>query len=162
MDFEKAKEFIEASIKDFPEDVECLYQIILNHIELLEKNEKIENYNGDSSKQTIRFLMLNLIEGPVTNNRLQFFEGMSFIVYNWNLNVLNDPDITAYCLVSQKIIECFMSMKTSLLCGKKALETFHRYQSWLPPVNDVTIKYLDMLFEENERCCTEQKTDCCG
>ena len=162
MDFEKAKEFIEASIGDFQEDVGCFYKTMLSHIELLEKNEKIKSYSGINDKEIIRFLMLDLIEGQITSSRLQFFEGMSFVIYNWNLNVLNDPDITTYCLVSQKIIECLMSMKTSLLYGKKALETFHRYQSWLPPVNDVTIKYLDMLFKENEGCCAEQKTECCG
>jgi len=161
MDFEKAKEFIEASIKSFPEEVDCLYQTILKHIELLEKNEKIESYNGDSDKQVIRFLMIDFTEGPVTYDRIQFFEGISFVIYNWNLNVLNDPDINTYCLVIQKMVECFVSMKNTLLYGKKAMETFYRYQSWLPPVNEVAIKYLDILFKENKGCCAEQKTECC-
>jgi hypothetical protein len=152
MDFEKSKEFIEKHIEVFPDMVKEFYALILKHISQLEKNEPIEDFDVEAVKNTVRGMVVDFTDGPLNFNRLQFFEGMAFLVYNWNDNVLKDNDVYTHCISIKKFVECFAVLIKLTSSSKKALDTFNMYKSWAPAVNDVALKYLDELFKENEKC----------
>lgn len=152
MDFEKSKEFIEKHIGMFPDMVKDFYGLILRHISQLENNEPIEEFDVEFIKNTIRGMISDFTEGPLNFSRLQFFEGMAFLIYNWNDNVLKDNDVYTHCISMKKFVECFAVLIKQTGSSKKALDTFNKYKSWSPAVNDIALKYLDELFQDNEKC----------
>jgi len=152
MDFEKAKEFIEKSIDNYPAQVKDFYGTILKHVSNLENNEELEAFNIDFMRDIPRCFIKDLTEGPVTFERLQFFEGMSFMIYNWNDNVLNDADVSIHSISMKRFVDCFINIIKAKDISKTAYNNFYKFKQWYPPVNEVAIKYLDILFQENEKC----------
>ena len=149
MDFELAKKFIEKKINDFPEKCKEFYKQILHDISRLEKDEEVK-IDIEKSKDIIRYFTEDLYEGSINDDRLRFFEGLSFLIYNWNNNTIVDKDIITYCICMKKFLTTVVLMKRSVNTMKICIEKFNRYKGWLPPVNDVSMKYLDLLFEKNE------------
>lgn len=167
MDLESAVQFIEKKIDEFPTEVKDLYSKILDDIEKLQNDKPIETPN-DSFKNTIRKLVRDLYDGGVEDDRLRFFEAFSFLIYNWNNNTIKDSDIETYSIIIKKFITSIVLLKRSKNTMKNSIETFNRYRGWLPPINDISLSYLDELFKknemENDKTDLEQNNEnsCCG
>jgi hypothetical protein len=146
VEFENAKEFIESYIDKT--SFRQTYDIIMSHINLLMNDQPLPDYDLDKIKNDIRDIYVKIFNHDTEFEYLRFIEAVSEMVFNWNSNTVNDPDITVYTTSMKKFIPIILNMKNSIIAMKESIEKFRRYKGWSPPVTDISLAYLDSLLKD--------------
>lgn len=147
MEFEKAKKYVETYIQ--PEDKE-FYQLIIKHINLLQNEKEVTRFDEKKTKDHIRSIVKKCIHSELSLNDLRFYEGFSQLIYNWNLYVLQDPDIEMYCEILKDLVNISVTFSQVLKTMQKSYEKLHVLRNWNPPAFEITKPYLEELFKEIE------------
>lgn len=152
MEFEQAKKYVKTYMQ--PEDKD-FYQLMMKHIDLLENDKEITRFDEKQTKDYIRSVTKRFIHSSLSIETLQFYEGFSQLVYNWNLYVLQDPDIELYCEILKDLVNVSITLSNVSDTMQKAYEKLHLFRNWNPPAFKITKPYLEELFKEveNEKNC---------
>jgi len=167
MDFDVCKTNVENYIDNMPEDIKSFYDQILKDINNLMNDEEVDS-DIENMKSIIRGLVDDCFSGGISFERLNFYESITFLIYNWNNNTVKDADIFTYCFVIKKFISILIPIKEGRDLIKHATELISVSSRWFPASNEISIKYLDALFEKHEASEKETSLEqninekCCG
>lgn len=165
VDFEKSIGFIEASLSEYPKELQELYKLIMDQIKLLGDDKEVPNFDFEQCKRSIRILVSMVLEGNTSGKYGQFLEGFIELVFNWNNNLKKDEDIFMLCKCSKILLASSFSISRASDSMRQTLEQLYIYKGWLPPAYDLSIPYLNALLDEAEgKQCNnleQNKNECC-
>jgi hypothetical protein len=151
MKFEKVKEYIDDYLKfSNDETLNMFYRTIMTQIEILQNDEELPEYDEVVLKESVRRVASMVLDEPLNIKFCRFVEASSQLLYNWNSNVLQDPDVEIICIYMKKMIDSIMFIKRSLDITKRANEKFDTLRGWIPAAYDISEEYLDELLKESK------------
>jgi len=144
--FEDAVEFANSYINRT--EFKPTYEEIMRHINCLMNDEPLPPYSGEKIKDDFRKLYADFFNHSTEFEYIRFIEAVSEIVFNWNDNVLHDPDINVYANSLKKLVAISMCTKNAILAMKESIEKFRRLKGWAPTTTDISLAYLDTLLKD--------------
>lgn len=124
------------------------YEIISHHIDLLDKEEMLPQFNKKSVIKTLDIARDIIMTQPLTSEADDFFRKWLYLTYNWNNNVLKDnsieKDIKYLIRVMDQHYTIVEAINHLIMLNKKT----EKLKSWEPPSFSLSKHYLKSFDEE--------------
>jgi hypothetical protein len=147
-DVEFVYAFKRNSLGKFPTFID----LVEKHIKRLDRGREIKEFDQNLPKELVKAVVNVTLEKRTTPLLKEFYELFSFIVFNWNENVMKDDAIRK----SMQYVDRFASDKMGMDELQNVLmETARSLRSQLVPgmeTSQVSVHYWNIVKKENEKC----------
>ena len=122
--------------------------LIKSHIDILNKEDKVDNYNPKVVEECINYLKNVVVENEIDTIFIQFIEDYIFVVHNWNENVWKNNILRNKVKYIRRVIRGEMNLKELLFITKELDKRLSKFKKWLPPAFEVSSHYFNLLKED--------------
>jgi len=126
------------------------YSNISKDIDILVEGGKIANIKVAMVQDTARLLVKFMVEKSLPEDVCDFVKAFGEIIYNWNTNTVNDPDIDIYCKVAYKMTELCGVMNKSRLAMIESARHMRDYGSWYQPSYEINLEHVRRLLDDGD------------
>jgi len=132
------------------EDVRKNFNDVIAGIELLNADKPIENIESiiNESKEVMKGQMNNFLDVPLSKEYLHFFTALSKLIYNFNINTVDDPDLSLFCKFSNKVVELISFSKVVIEIEKKANIVIQQWKNFNPPALSISRALLEEVLKD--------------
>ena len=123
---------------------------ILASIELLQEEKEVENIHEiiKESRQLLKDQMTNILDAPLSKEYIGFVIAYCKLVYNFNLNTLDDPDVALFCKYINKTMELIEFSKIVIDIEKDANIKLNEWKGFNPPAFSLSKALLEEVLND--------------
>ena len=159
--YETTKDYYEIIEQPRMDKLCQIYDSLVKQIELLQNDKEIDQVDLHGTEELILniypYLISLCILKPLSEEIKLFIMSFNQIIYNWNINSLNNRNISETSVSITNLLNDYLSMLEMIKIMRFLVDHVNRISSWLPPSLDVSKQYYQLI--ENQ---LKKDRDCIG
>jgi hypothetical protein len=118
------------------------------HINILDNDEKIEKFDDAPIKDAIGFLSQIVLEKYLDEKAKEFLHNYSYLVYNWNDNVLNEDVLRKRCRYLNRVANDELCLDELHQTLNEVTNRLRRNAEYMPRSFELSRHYFEILNED--------------